>query len=299
MSKTSTTVPKNTENVDIRDPDPWLALELDQSLPMNKNAKTALLACQRSWTRRLLLPFVRPVARLMVVLVQVIRIILPDRIQSPLMLHKLIYWGLKYFVSKEANYLILRHFNIGSEMLRFMADNLSPSPIETTKPLHPRSLKDLSTDAFLVHDLNVFNFIIELNTKVGDISNLPDKIESVDYSAITDGEFDFDELPDKWHNFLDLQTAIEIYTPLYGLMLTDKDFWRASNSLQLDETFALYVARIFGDNLHLSVVHNGHPTIPISTLEAAFRLMLHGLDAECLHGYILKRKKTEIKPILA
>ena len=40
---------------------------------------------------------------------------------------------------------------------------------------------------------------------------------------------------------LDLQTAIEIYTPLFALFLPDRDFWRSSNSLQLDETIALYV----------------------------------------------------------
>ena len=40
-------------------------------------------------------------------------------------------------------------------------------------------------------------------------------------------------------------TAIEIYTPLFALFLSDHDFWRSSNSLQLDETIALYVGWLF------------------------------------------------------
>ena len=41
------------------------------------------------------------------------------------------------------------------------------------------------------------------------------------------------------HNVLDLQTAIEIYTPLFALFLSDHDFWRSSNSLQLTRHRAL------------------------------------------------------------
>ena len=47
-------------------------------------------------------------------------------------------------------------------------------------------------------------------------------------------------------NFIDLQTAIELFTPVYQLFLTDNDFWRATNSLQLDETIGLYVATLLG-----------------------------------------------------
>ncbi|MFC4269987.1 hypothetical protein GQF03_05595 [Sneathiella chungangensis] len=273
-----------------RNPDPWLALELDQSLPMDKEAKAALLRGQRGWSRRLLLPLVRPIAKLGIIFVQLLRLVMPERWQSPNLLHKTIYLGLKYFVSPDANRLILRHFNIGTEILAFTADNMGSVDIETTQPLRPKSLEDLLGNTFLIHDLNVFNFIIELNSRVSFEKISPKSLEEIDFSSISTEPFEFSELPDKWHNFLDLQTAIEIYTPLYALLLSDRDFWRASNSLQLDETVAIYIARIFGDSLHLSLVHNGHPTVPFSTLEAGFRLMLHGLDAECLHGYLRDRK---------
>jgi hypothetical protein len=34
------------------------------------------------------------------------------------------------------------------------------------------------------------------------------------------------------------------------------------------------------------LVNNKHPMVPLSTMEAGFRLMLHGLDAENLYGFV-------------
>ena len=48
---------------DLRDPDPWLALHLDPSLPFDPQAKAALILDARSFSRRFVLPLVRPFAR--------------------------------------------------------------------------------------------------------------------------------------------------------------------------------------------------------------------------------------------
>jgi len=47
----------------------------------------------------------------------------------------------------------------------------------------------------------------------------------------------------RWHNIVDLQVAIELFTPIYHLFLTDNDFWRADNLQQLDETIVIYTSR--------------------------------------------------------
>lgn len=272
------------------DPDPWLALYLDNSLPMRNRAKAALLKGHDSFSRRVLLPIFRPLARISIILVQLIRMVLPARLQSSRMLHRTIYWGLKYFVSPEANYLILRHFNIGTQMLRFIADNAGVEIISTT-PLRPKALEDLLDDTFLIHDLNIYNFIIELNTKLKAEGKEISPPDAYDFSALCDDDINFESLPNAWHNFVDIQTAIELYTPMYGLLLSDHDFWRASNSLQLDETIAIYVSKLFATPLPLSLVSNRHPTVPIITLAAGYRLMLHGLDAENLYGFLLNEKE--------
>ena len=181
----------------------------------------------------------------------------------------------------------MRHFNIGSQILRFLADNINDIEIKS-HPLHPRTIEDLRDNVFIQHDLNIYNFIIQINALLGASGRKiePMPLAKVNFSAIQDVDDASPTMPNTWHNFLDLQTAIEIYTPLFALFLSDRDFWRSSNSLQLDETIALYVARMFDREAIVGLVNNKHPMVPLSTMEAGFRLMLHGLDAENLYGFV-------------
>jgi len=177
--------------------------------------------------------------------IQVLKIFIPNRFTSSKVLHRTIYWGLRTFVRPDANYLILRHFHIGSEILQFVATNV-PGVSIPLNPLRPRDLRGLIDDVFLKHDLNIYNFLIRLNREMKAQGIALAKQERLNFDCITDGPFDIDadNLPDGRLNLIDLETAIELYTPLYQLFLTDSDFWRACNSLQLDETVAIYTSRL-------------------------------------------------------
>jgi hypothetical protein len=274
-----------------RDPNPWLAVYLDQSLPLDPDAKAALVLDSRSWSRQFLLPLVRPLARTFIVLFQLLKTVVPNAFTSSWLLHRLIYWGLKWFVAPEANFLILRHFHVGTQLLAFLRTNL---PVEIpSHPLTPERLEDVKADLFLQHDLNLYNFVIDLNRALAAGGGSVRAPERLDFSAITDGPFPLQPFPRRWTNFVDVATAIELYTPLYQLFLTDSDFWRASNSLQLDETVGLYVARLLNDASHLALVNNKHPLVPLSTLKAGSRLVLHGLSAEALHRMLVLRKRAQ------
>lgn len=270
---------------DPRDPDPWLALYLDQSLPIAPVAKTALLMGNRSWSRRWMFPIVRPAVFGFFLLVKLLRGISPHHPNLNGPLHKLIHWGLKTFCTPEANTLILRHFHVGTELLAFIKANAGPVEVETV-PLRPRTLKDLEDNVFLQHDLNVFNFIIQLNASLRAQGRDLTPVDHLDFSMISDAPFELAPLPKGPLNFVDVQTAIEVYTPLYALFLPRADFIRAANSLQLDETVAIYIAKILGADYHLAFIKNGHPLVQLSTLQAGYRLMMHGLDCEGLHGWL-------------
>jgi hypothetical protein len=273
------------------DPNPWLALYLDMSLPLSNEVKAALLRNSGSQSRQFLLPLIRPCAKLALITFQVLKIVIPNRFTSSRILHRLIYWGLRTFVRPDANYLILRHFHIGSEILQFVATNV-PGVEIPLNPLRPRQLADLIDDVFLKHDLNIYNFLIRLNREMKARGVQLSKQENLNFNCITDGPFQIDEdsLPKSWLNFLDIESAIELYTPLYQLFLTDSDFWRACNSLQLDETVALYTSKLIGDPSYVGLVNNKHPLIPLTTLQAGYRLLLHGLAAECLHATLVQFK---------
>lgn len=272
------------------DPNPWVALYRDSSVPFYPHSKAAILIDSGSWSRQFVLPIIRPFCRLTICAFKVLKTILPNVIASSWLLHQSIYRGLKWFVSPYANYLIMRHFHMASELLEFVAINARGIQM-TLNPLRPNKLYDLVDDVFLKHDLNIYNFIIEINRQLNEQGLELAPNDTLNYDCITDGEFPIEPMPNRWLNFLDLESAIEVYTPMYQLLLTDTDFWRACNSLQLDETVALYATTLIQDHKFLGLVNNRHPIITESVLGAAHRLMLHGLAVELLHGHLAKRKR--------
>lgn len=276
---------------DPRDPNPWLALYLDHSTPVDPAVKQAWLRDSSSWSRQFVLPFARPIARATIVLFQLLKTLLPAAFTSSGLLHRLLAWALRSFVRPEANWLILRHFHIGSEILDFIARNAGAVDVPL-RPLRPRNLDDLRDHLFLQHDLNLYNFVINLGRELRSQGRELAPPPAVDFDGISCGDFGLEALPRRWHNFADLQTAIELFTPVYQLFLTDNDFWRATNSLQLDETIAIYVARILQQPQNLVLLNNKHPMVPQSTLRAGYRLVLHGLASEMLYELLVREKRA-------
>jgi hypothetical protein len=276
---------------DPRDPNPWLALYLDQSTPLPDHVKKAWLADSETPSRQFLLPFVRPIARTLIVLIQIVKVVVPRNWAASKLLHWILATGLKYFVRPEANWLVLRHFHMGAQILEFIAAN-APVKVETS-PLKPMTLDELKDELFLKHDLNLFNFVIRLGKALRDTNQKLIPVEKPDFSMINEPEVTLASMPRGKLNGIDLQTAIEMFTPTYQLFLTDNDFWRASNSLQLDETIGLYVATILNSPQHLVLLNNKHPLVPMSTLRAGYRLVLHGLSTEMLHALLMDLKKAQ------
>ena len=283
---------------DPRDPDPWRALYLDRSTPLDPAVKRAWLAETSSRSRQFLLPLVRPLARAFIVLIQIVRVLLPKAFASSRALHNVLVWGLKTWVRPEANWLILRQFHVGSQNLEFIARNVDGVDVPLS-PLRPRTLDDLRDHLFLKHDLNLYNFVINLNEQLQKSGRTIAPVREPDYTAVRDGDFDIGPLPNRWTNVVDLETAIEMFTPLYQLFMTDSDFWRSVNSLQLDETIGIYVARILDLPEGLFLVNNKHPLVPLSTLRAGHRLVLHGLASEMLHAILISGKRGELRRLAA
>lgn len=277
---------------DSRDPNPWLAMYLDNSIPINDSTKIALMRDNNSRSARLLLPIISLWSKVAMFFIHLFKFFFPRLIDSSKILHRCLAWGLKWFVSKDANLLIFRHFHVGSEIMQFIAVNIKDVEISTT-PLKPRNFKDIHDDLFLRHDLNLYNFVINLNHQLKQ-KNIGIKGKPVlNMDMITPDRFDHIDFPDRWTNILDLRSAIELFTPFYQFFLTANDFVRASNSLQLDETIAIYTTQILNAPAHLSLVNNKHPMVPETTYSAAYRLVLHGLAAETLHAILVRIKQKQ------
>ena len=277
------------ETHDERDPNPWLAMYLDNSIPIEDETKRALMRDNDSASRRYLLPLIQVWSTVTMFFIHIYKFIFPGFPNSSRVLHKILAWGLKRFVSADANLLIFRHFHVGSEIMEFIARNIENVEIGTS-PLKPYDFEAVKDDLFLKHDLNLYNFVIRLNRQLKEKNIGINGKRPLDLSMITSGMFNHIAFPKKWTNILDLRSAIELFTPFYQFFLTKNDFVRASNSLQLDETIAIYTSQILQSPAHLGLVNNKHPMVPESTYSAAYRLVLHGLAAETLHKILADEK---------
>ena len=286
--------PLDISQHDDRDPNPWLAMYLDHSIPINDFTKQALIHDNNSKSAKYLLPIIQLWSKITMFFIHIFKFFLPNLFNSSKALHHILAWGLRIFVSKEANLLIFRHFHVGSVILKFIAGNIKGIDM-TLSPLEPRNFEDVKDDLFLKHDLNLYNFVIKLNSKLREKNISITAVENLNTDMITEGQFDHIDFPDKWTNVLDLRSAIELFTPFYQLFLTSNDFVRASNSLQLDETIAIYSSQILGTPGHLGLVNNKHPMVPTTTYSAAYRLVLHGLAAETLHEVLVNVKLGKFK----
>tara|TARA_B110000858_G_scaffold113002_1_gene129200 strand:- start:342 stop:1175 length:834 start_codon:yes stop_codon:yes gene_type:complete len=264
-------------------------LYLDNSIPINDQTKKALMSDNNSKSSYYLSPIIKVWSKVVMFFIHLFKFFFPKLINSSKVLHYILSWGLKRFVSPDANLLIFRHFHIGTEILQFIAANI-PGVALVGDPLKSKPFEDVKDDLFLKHDLNLYNFVIRLNSQLKEKSITIGPPEKMNLEMITVDQFDHIDFPKKWTNIIDLRSAIELFTPFYQLFLTSNDFIRASNSLQLDETIAIYTSQILGTPGHLGLVNNKHPMVPVSTYTAAYRLVLHGLAAETLHEILVNMK---------
>lgn len=247
-----------------------------------------------SWSARYILPFIWVWSKVTMFFIHIFKYFFPKVLNSSKNLHRILAWGMNRFVSPDANLLIFRHFHVGSEILQFVAANIEGIELQTS-PLKPKDFEDVKDDLFLQHDLNLYNFIIYLNKELRAKKVTIKKVEEPNLDMITEDQFDHIQFPNRWTNILDMRSAIELFTPFYQLFLTANDFLRASNSLQLDETIAIYSTQILGTPGHLGLVNNKHPMVPQTTYSAAYRLVLHGLASETLHEILVNIKQGRLK----
>jgi hypothetical protein len=278
---------------DTRDPNPWLAMYLDSSIPINDATKLALMRDNDSKSARYLVPVITLWSKVTMFFIHIFKLFLPRLFNSSKVLHHILSWGLRNFVSRDANLLIFRHFHVGSEIMEFIAKNIEGVEVPTS-PLKPYDFEGVKDDLFLKHDLNLYNFVISLNAQLKEKNLVIKGREPINLDMITADRFNHIEFPDRWTNILDLRSSIELFTPFYQFFLTANDFVRASNSLQLDETIGIYTSQILKAPAHLGLINNKHPMVPETTYSAAYRLVLHGLAAETLHAILvnLKQKKN-------
>ncbi|TAF55896.1 MAG: hypothetical protein EAZ60_11600 [Oscillatoriales cyanobacterium] len=246
--------------------------------PVDLVAKAYMMKDLQNWTRSYLLIPIKIIANLLLAVIMTAKRLLPFQFRAYTLMHKSAAFFLNNFVSPEACYLIVRHICIGSNIINFLIDNGPDTQIEKSK-LYPRTVSDLADNAFLEHDLILYNFVWDYNQAI--LTN-PNWLQLVKKRGFERS---------RWLRILDLESAIELFKVFYSLCLTSDEFARAVLSLQLDENFGVYVSEIIGNHDWNHVIVNRHPLAPNSPFNAARDLFLHGIISEYLYRYLEMRKE--------
>jgi hypothetical protein len=270
-----------------RNPNTWDTIYLDQAIPVDPVAKAYMVRDLQSWTRNYLLIPIKILANLLLALIMIFKRLLPFQFKAYTLMHRSAAFFLKHFVSPEACYLIVRHICLGSNIVNFLIDNGPDTKIEKSQ-LYPRTVDDLAKDAFLEHDLILYNFVIDYHQAQQTNPQWLEKVQQrgLNYNSIQPVEVEVDFTHRRPWQILDLESAIELFKVFYSLCLTSEEFARAVISLQFDENFGIYVSTITGDYQWNHVITNRHPLAPNSPFQAARDLMLHGIISEYLHRYL-------------
>jgi len=278
-------------NRDRSNPNAWEALYLDQAIPLDMTAKAYMIKDLQSWSRNYLLIPIKIIANISLAIIMTIKRILPFQFSAYKLMHHSAAFFLKHFASPEACYLIVRHIYLGSNIVNFLIDNSADRQIPKST-LYPQTVDDLAENAFLEHDLILFNFVLDYNEAQQKNPNWLQDVHArgLNYESIQPVNIDVDVSKRGWFQILDLESAIELFKIFYALCLTSEEFARAVLSLQFDENFGCYVSAIAQDYNWNHVIANRHPLAPNSPFNAARDLFLHGIITEALHRYLELRK---------
>jgi hypothetical protein len=272
---------------DRTNPNVWDALYLDQAIPVDPIAKAYMIRDLQNWTRNYLLIPIKIMANTLLGVILVLKRLLPFQFSHYSFMHRTAAWFLNNFVTPEACYLIVRHICLGSNIVNFLIDN-GPDPAIAKSTLYPRTIDDLADNAFLEHDLILYNFVLDYNQAQQKnpawIQQVRDR--GLNYSSIQPIQIEIDVTQRRWFQVLDLESAIELFKVIYSFWLTSDEFERAVLSLEFDENFGFYVSHLTGDYRWNHVISNRHPLAPESPFGAARRLLLHGIITEYLHRYL-------------
>ncbi len=277
---------------DRRNPNAWDALYLDQAIPVDPTAKAYMMRDLQNWTRNYLLIPIKLIANISLAAILVLKRLLPFQFHNYRLMHRMAVWFLNHFVTPEACYLIVRHINLGSNIVNFLIDN-GPDPAIEKSSLYPRTVNDLAENVFLEHDLILYNFVLDYNQAQRENPNWLEsvKAQGLNYDSIQPITIDIAPFDRHWSQILDLESAIELFKVIYSFWLTCEEFERAVLSLEFDENFSCYVSAITGDYDWNHVITNRHPLAPESPFAAARNLLLHGIITEYLHRYLEIRKQ--------
>ena len=260
------------------------ALLADDSHPIDPVAKTYWLQDLQNPLRLSLLPLMRIGCTLTLHTVYFLKRLIPIQFRAHRLLQWLICFFMKYFVRPEANILIIRHFGVESNILNLLIRNSKAGENVPLVDLYPSMIRDLMDCTFVDHDQGVLMTFRDLGSCREE--DWPMAEEALDWSGWQQFEVRYDTIHKKWTQFLDFETAHELFKTTFCLLLTAREYEAAINSFQFDESMALRIGRMIDEPNLVEMTANKFPLVLVSTRNLSRRFVLHGIFTEHLHAHL-------------
>jgi hypothetical protein len=201
---------------------------------------------------------------------------------------------MKWFVRPEANYLILHHFGAESNLINFVIANSARKQDVAPADLYPEMIRDLMRDTFVHHDAELFTALHQLGSVQGE--RWPVANSELDFSLLKPVVVKYHRKFRKLTQFLDFETAHELFKVTFCFLVTAREYEAAINSFQFDHSLAIRIGRITGDPTIAELAHNRFPLVLVGTTGLSRRFILHGLFVEHLHEKVMQLARQRVVP---
>jgi len=270
------------------------AIFKDRSLPIADIAVQMWVKDLRGGLRWVVMPLLRLIFSGVLIVIWALKRASPIQFSSHENLQRLICWFCGNFVTPEANYLILRHFWTESNIINFLIENSDNSSKDSLKhidalELYPKTIAEMMEATFVDHDQELFRYFNESSATP---AKKPLKKSDLNWASWRDIQLDEEVLKAKPTQRIDFETAHVLFMCIFCLFLTADEYRAAINGFNLDQSLAIRIGAIIGDNSVEQYAYNKHPLYLLGPIDLTRRFILHGFFTEYMHERLLQLKNS-------
>lgn len=256
------------------------ALAVEDTLPIEPEATELWLRDLQNPLRWSIMPLLRVLLAISLHLIWAFKRALPIQFRAHRPLQSLICWFCRWFVSPEANRLILRHYFAESNILNFLIANTHPD-VEPVN-LYPQTIDDMLESTFVDHDQELFRSMRDMGRWSEMREQLPSGPLNWAHWRPMDVRYDADRK--RWTQFLDFETAHVLFMCTFCLLLTRDEYRAAINGFNLDQSIALRVGALIDDPSIAEMAYNKYPLYLVGPWNLTQRFLMHGFFTEFLYA---------------
>lgn len=267
------------------------AVAVDNSLPIEPEALELWLKDLANPFRWIVRPLLQFIFAILLHLTWFFKRLPLPQFSHHVFLQKMICVFCKYFVSYEANLLILRHYATESNILNFMVANSGVANFNPVK-LYPCTLDEMMGASFVKHDEELFRLFAEMGPWQHRSSPaLPSEWQWTNWKPVVMADFNVKK---RWTQVVDFESAHALFMCLFCLLLTREQYRDAINGFNLDQSLAIRIGQIFGNPQLVEMAYNKYPQYLVGPWNLGQRFLMHGFFTEYLYAYLEAQRSRNI-----